>query len=110
MKEERVDLKALQKFASKVFEKMGLSPPDAALEAEVLVWANLSGVDSHGVLRIPWYIELVEKGQMNPRPNIQVLRETPAVLIIEGDQAFGPVVTVFAMDKVIAKAKQTGIG
>ena len=75
----------------------------AGVEAEVLVWANLSGVDSHGVLRIPWYVDLVEMGQMNPRPNIRVLRETPAVLIIEGDRAFGPVVTVFAMDKVIAR-------
>ncbi len=110
MEDERVDWKALQKFASKVFEKVGLPSENAALEAEVLVWANLHGVDSHGVLRIPWYVELVEKGQMNPRPNIRVLRETPAVLIIDGDRAFGPVVTVFAMNKVIVKAKQTGIG
>jgi ureidoglycolate dehydrogenase (NAD+) len=47
---------------------------------------------------------------MNPRPNIQVLKETPATLFIEGDHAFGPVVTVLAMKRVIEKARQVGIG
>ncbi|MBW1696513.1 MAG: Ldh family oxidoreductase [Deltaproteobacteria bacterium] len=105
-----VDWRVLQKFTSEVFEKLGMAPEDAALEAEVLVWANLSGIDSHGVLRIPWYVELVERALMNPKPNIRILRETPSVLMVEGDRAFGPVVTVFAMDKVITKAKKTGIG
>lgn len=110
MEDKRIDWIALQKYATEVFNKVGMPSEDAALEAEVLVWANLCGVDSHGVLRIPWYIELVDKGHMNPRPNIQIVKETPAVLVIEGDRAFGPVVTVFAMKKTIEKARQTGIG
>jgi LDH2 family malate/lactate/ureidoglycolate dehydrogenase len=83
---------------------------DAALEAEVLVWANLRGVDSHGVLRIPSYLEMVDTGDMNPRPAIRVEKETPATLLVEGDGAFGPVVTVFAMKRVIEKARAVGIG
>jgi LDH2 family malate/lactate/ureidoglycolate dehydrogenase len=93
-----------------VFVRAGLPPEDAALEAKVLVWANLRGVDSHGVLRIPWYLDRLDRGQMNPRPSIRVERETPATLLIDADQAFGPIVTVFAMNRAIEKARDVGIG
>ncbi len=108
--EVRVPWEALQAFTQEVFTRVGMPPEDAAIEAELLVWANLRGVDSHGVLRIPWYVELVDKGQMNPRPKIQVVRETPATVLIDADRAFGPVVTVLAMRQVMKKAREVGIG
>jgi len=110
MEEVRVDWKALQDFTAKVFEGLGMPSKDAALEAEVLVWANLRGVDSHGVQRIADYSRAVDEGRMNPRPNIQVLKETPATLLVEADHAFGPVVTVFVLEKIMDKARETGIG
>jgi LDH2 family malate/lactate/ureidoglycolate dehydrogenase len=100
----------LQTFTAEVFERLGMPPQDARTEAEVLIWANLRGVDSHGVLRIPSYARSVENGHMNPRPEIRVAKETPATLLIDCDHAFGPVVTVFAMQRVIEKARQAGIG
>ena len=103
--EVRVPWEALKAFSSAVFRRVGLPPEDAELEAEVLVWANLRGIDSHGVLRIPWYVELVDQGVMNPRPNIRIEKETPATLLIDADGAFGPVVTTFAMKRVMQKAK-----
>ena len=54
--EIRVLAPELREFTKGVFVAAGLPSEDAALEAEVLVWANLRGVDSHGVLRIPWYV------------------------------------------------------
>jgi LDH2 family malate/lactate/ureidoglycolate dehydrogenase len=108
--EVRVSWQALQEFTKEVFIRVGMPPEDAQTEAEVLIWANLRGVDSHGVLRIPWYISNVDRGIMNPRPDIRVLKETPATLVIEADQAFGPVVTVFAMRKAMEKAKEVGLG
>jgi LDH2 family malate/lactate/ureidoglycolate dehydrogenase len=108
--EVRVSAAALQEFTKHVFIKVGLPSEDAALEAEVLVWANLRGVDSHGVLRIPWYVERVDRGEMNPRPSIRVERETAATLLVDGDRAFGPVVTVFAMRRVVDKARAVGVG
>jgi LDH2 family malate/lactate/ureidoglycolate dehydrogenase len=108
--EVRVNWDALKTFTREVFIRAGLPPQDAEIEAEVLVWANLRGVDSHGVLRIPSYVEFVDQGAMNPRPNVQVLKETPATLLIEADHAFGPVVTTWAMRKVIEKAGAVGIG
>ena len=108
--EVRVAWEALQEFAKEVFVRVGMPPEDAETEADVLIWANLRGVDSHGVLRIPWYLGNVDRGIMNPKPNIKVVKETPATLVIEADQAFGPVVTVFAMNRVMEKARKTGIG
>jgi LDH2 family malate/lactate/ureidoglycolate dehydrogenase len=108
--EVRVDAKALEAFTQEVFVRVGMPPEDAAIEAEVLVWANLRGVDSHGVLRIPWYVELAQKKEMNPRPAIRIEKETPATALLEADHAFGPVVTVHAMRQAIAKARAAGIG
>ena len=62
-----VDGKALQAFTATVFEKVGLPVEDAAIEAEVLVWANLRGVDSHGVQRVAGYVRSVDAGHFNPR-------------------------------------------
>ncbi len=110
LNEVRVDWRSLKEFTRELFERVGLPSQDAETEAEVLIWANLRGVDSHGVLRIPWYVRSVDRGQMNPRPKIQIERETPATLLIEADRAFGPVVTVFAVGQVMRKAQEVGIG
>ena len=106
----RVAREPLKQFSREVFIKVGFSPEDADIQAEVLIWANLRGVDSHGVLRIPWYVELCDKGHMHPRPKITVEKETPATILVDGDYAPGPVVTVLAMNRVIKKAKEVGIG
>jgi LDH2 family malate/lactate/ureidoglycolate dehydrogenase len=108
--EVRIAWETLQAFTKDVFVKLGMPPEDAQTEAEVLVWANLRGVDSHGVLRIPSYMRSVQNGNMNPKPDIRVTKETPATLLVDCDHAFGPVVTVFAMERVIEKARQVGIG
>lgn len=108
--EARVSWEALQQFTAEIFTRVGMPPEDARCEAEVLVWANLRGVDSHGVLRVHWYVELADKGEMNPRPRIQTVKETPATLLIDADRAFGPVVTVQAMRQVMQKAREVGIG
>ena len=108
--EVHVAWQPLQDFTKEVFVRAGVPPKDAEIEAEVLVWANLRGIDSHGVQRIPGYVERLDTGQMNPRPNIRVVQETPATVFIEADHALGPVVTTFAMDQVIAKAQEVGIG
>jgi LDH2 family malate/lactate/ureidoglycolate dehydrogenase len=109
-KDVRVAWDALKQFSQEVFARVGFTPEGAEAQADVLVWANLRGVDSHGVLRIPSYVQLVDKGQMKPRPNIQIQKETPATLLIDADFAPGPVVTVLAMQRVMEKARQVGIG
>lgn len=109
-KEVMVKWEDLKEFTQQVFISAGLPPDDAERVADVLVWANLRGIDSHGVLRIAEYLNNVDIGFMNPNPNIQILNETKAILFIEADHAFGPVVTIFAMKEVVKKAKEVGIG
>ncbi len=104
-----VGWEALKAFTREVFERTGMPPEGAEAEASALIWANLRAVDSHGVLRIPWYIDNIDKGVMNPRPNIQVVKETPATLLVEADRALGPVVTIQVVNMAMEKAKKAGI-
>ena len=108
--EKRVGWESLLAFTEQVFVRAGMPPEDAHTEAEVLLWANLRGVDSHGVLRVLRYVESIAVGDMNPRPDIRIVTQTPATMLIEADHALGPVVTVYAMKQVVAKAKSAGIG
>lgn len=108
--EFRVAGQQLHQFIREVFLRVGASPEDAETEAKVLVWANLRGVDSHGVQLLPWYVQAVEIGHIKLKPNIRVEKETPASLLIEADYGLGPVVTVQAMNLAMKKAKEVGIG
>lgn len=101
---------ALKRFATDVFARTGLPRADAAVVAEVLVWANLRGVDTHGVMRIPRYVDLIECGDMNPRPAIRIRTETPASVLIEADRAAGPVAMTRAVAEAMRKARGAGIG
>ncbi len=107
--EVRIAWEQLHEFTKKVFVQAGLPSKDAENEADVLVWANRRGADSHGVLRIHFYLENIDKGLMNPKPNIRVTKETAATLLIDADRALGPIVTIFAMNRAIEKAREVGI-
>ena len=105
-----VDAAELQAFAMQLFMARGLPQDDAELIAEVLVWANLRGVDSHGVLRIPGYLARVGNGQNNPRPDIRVITDAPSAAVLHADRAFGQVALGRATAIAIAKASNAGIG
>lgn len=100
----------LHDFISRLFVGIGMPDDHAAQEADALMWANLRGVDSHGVARVPWYIANTKTGVMNPSPSIEVRVDTPAIAMIEADRAFGPIVTNMAADMAVEKAKEVGIG
>ena len=97
-------------FATKVFQFYGLNYADSALWAEVLVWANLRGVDSHGVLRIPLYTEYLEKGIINSTPNLQVDPLSGAIAKLHSDLAPGPVALKKGMEEAISKAEEFNLG
>jgi len=101
---------ALRRFAADIFARANMPQADAAIVADVLVWANLRGVDTHGVSRIPRYVELIETGDMNPRPAIAVRTETPASVLIDADRAAGPVAMMRATGEALRKAREAGIG
>jgi ureidoglycolate dehydrogenase (NAD+) len=73
----------LERFASALFAAAGVAPAMADEWAKSLVWANLRGVDSHGVLRIPGYIERLKTGAINPTPKMRVEKRAVAVAVLE---------------------------
>ena len=105
-----VPAETLRRFVRDVFVRMGMSEAHATTVAEVVVWANLRGVDSHGVTRVPRYVEWIEAGVVNPRPDIKVATETAASVLIEADRAAGPVVMTVAMKAAVRKARDAGVG
>jgi ureidoglycolate dehydrogenase (NAD+) len=106
----RIRAEALQALAAGIFSHAGVAPDEATLWARVLVWANLRGVDSHGVLRIPRYLELLAKGEIGARPTMRLLRESGAIALLDADRAPGPVGMTRAMEIAIARARETHVG
>ncbi|HAP62598.1 MAG TPA: malate dehydrogenase, partial [Cytophagales bacterium] len=76
---------SLSDFTRKVFLAMGVPEADAQLATEVLLVADLRGVDSHGVARLTGYVRLWESGRINPKPQIKIVHETPGTATVDGD-------------------------
>lgn len=110
MQYKNYSLKQLTDFTIAVFKKIGCSAEDAAAAAEVLVSADLRGVDSHGVARLSGYVRLWEAARVNATPDIKLIHETPSTAVIDGDGGLGLVVAPFAMQVAIEKAKNVGTG
>lgn len=104
------DAATLEAFTRQIFLAAGAPESGAAAVAEHLVAANLMGHDSHGVIRIPWYVGDIRRGLLNPNGEPRVEHEAPASAVIDGGWNFGQVVARLAMQTAIAKARQTSIG
>jgi LDH2 family malate/lactate/ureidoglycolate dehydrogenase len=102
--------KDLMDFVTEVLIGVGFEKEHARVVADHLVLANLRGVDSHGVMRLPVYVEAVEKGVINPRPRLRVVREGPGYALIDGDWGLGHVVTYYATQVAAQKAQTLGVG
>ena len=86
-------------------------PNDQAIEAaNVLLSADLRGVDSHGVARLVGYLRLYEKNRINSKPQLSVVHETPSTAVVDGDAGLGLVAGPYAMRLAIEKAKNVGTG
>jgi LDH2 family malate/lactate/ureidoglycolate dehydrogenase len=100
----------LTQFTRSVFEHCGMKSDDAALAAQVLVTADLRGIDSHGVARLNGYVRLFESGRANMNPDWKVIHETPSTATVDADEGLGLTVAPKAMQMAIDKAKQVGTG
>ena len=100
----------LHQFTVNLFIKIGC-PNDQAIEAaNVLLSADLRGVDSHGVARLVGYLRLYKKNRINPKPQLSVVHETPSTAVVDGDAGLGLVAGPYAMRLAIEKAKNVGTG
>ena len=106
----RVDHEKLREFGQNVFINAGLHPNDAFLLADSLVASNLRGIDSHGVARITHYLNRIEQGSVNPRPQLDCKRLGPSIAVVEGDNGLGQIVVNRATELVIQLAGESGSG
>lgn len=102
--------KQLHAFARKVFSAVGCTEEDALLATDVLLSADLRGIDSHGIARLSGYVRLWEAQRVNAKPVINILHQTPSTATVDGDGGLGLVVAPKAMQIAIDKAKTVGTG
>ncbi|MEU0425263.1 Ldh family oxidoreductase [Streptomyces canus] len=99
----------LRTFAATLLEKAGLGQEHARTTADVFVWAAERGIDSHGIARVPAYLELLAKGVANARPDIKIESTTSAAAVLDADRAPGPVALTAAAEEAVRRARMTGI-
>jgi ureidoglycolate dehydrogenase (NAD+) len=106
----RVASDELLEWCVRKLTDVGVPEDHAKITADVLVHANLRGVDSHGVLRMEHYVNKISAGGINPVPNMSVSRTGPVTAIVNGDDGLGHVVAHRAMETALELAEQNGVG
>jgi LDH2 family malate/lactate/ureidoglycolate dehydrogenase len=107
--ERRFPAAVLAEVAAAIFEGCGMAREDAALVADTLVTADLRGVHSHGLLRVPDYVKKLRQDGVDPRGRPRVLRDAGAALVVDGGNSMGQVASAFAMRQAIARAGSVSV-
>lgn len=105
-----IDPLALIEFATVVYASVGVPDADARLMADTLVQADLWGHQSHGVLRLGWYLDRVRNGVMKPVTTPRFVTDAGCVAVIDGDEGVGQVLAMHATREAVKRAKAHGIG
>jgi L-2-hydroxycarboxylate dehydrogenase (NAD+) len=106
----RIEIEALTDYAEQVLRSIGVPATDAAIIAAHLVEADARGVHSHGTDLLPAYWRGFAGGHLNPQARIQVVHQTGAVAVIDGDNGLGHLVSDRAVGVAVEMAKESGIG
>src|SRR5436305_668396 len=108
MNDTTVPARKLLAFCRSCFERLGLPPKHALLTAENLIFANLRGVDSHGVIRMKIYADRLRAGGFKSKVRVKIISNLESAALIDAGQGIGQVAATAAMKLAIAKAKKTG--
>jgi LDH2 family malate/lactate/ureidoglycolate dehydrogenase len=106
----RIAPQRLLDFATAVYTRAGMSEADAGLAADTLVQADLWGHQSHGVMRLSWYVGRLKAGVCDPRAQPELAVDAGAVAVLDGKDGMGQVLTARAMNEAIGRARMHGIG
>jgi len=102
---------ALRTTVRQIFQKLGVSPDDAAEAADVLTMTDLRGVETHGVSNmLRAYVRDYKAGKLDPRPGWRVVRESPGTAVIDAERRLGVIVGPKAMRLAVDKARSVGVG
>lgn len=103
-----VQAEPLRKYCAALFESVGMPKDEAYINADNLVDADLTGVESHGVSRMAIYLKRIRDGVVNPKCELKVVAEHPAVLVLDAKNSMGAVASSKAMQMAIKKARESG--
>jgi len=105
----QIQADALRAFVTDLYASRGLAREHAATLADVQVWAELRGIESHGVSRVSTYLDLFEKGLANTAPALTIDSSRPGVAVVDADRAPGPVALTLAADEAVRRAREHGV-
>jgi L-2-hydroxycarboxylate dehydrogenase (NAD+) len=99
----------LTRFVTDALERAGVAHDHAAVVADVLVAADMRGIESHGVARLEsYYVGRIRSGHLNPTPDYRIVRETETTVLYDADNGLGHPVAKMTMERVLEKAAQHG--
>jgi ureidoglycolate dehydrogenase (NAD+) len=99
----------LLRFIRDLLVAHGASDSDAATVAQGLVWANLRGVDGHGVSRLPRYLKLIGSGEIDPKAQPYLIHDRAATFVLDGGHGFGPIAAMKGAALAVERAKKSGV-
>jgi ureidoglycolate dehydrogenase (NAD+) len=99
----------LSRFIRAALEGKGARPEDAAVVADGLVWANLRGIDGHGISRLPFYLRMIERGEIDVAAKPTLDQDRAATFVLDGGRGFGPVAMMQAIALAADRAAATGV-
>lgn len=99
----------LEELVARIFVHHGVDEGDARVVADHLLTAQMSGHHSHGLVRVPDYVDLVARGKVARKTQVDVVMEGPSVLQLDGNHGWGMVIGCRAMEMSMAKARVTGV-
>ena len=108
-KYKRYTYKELEKFCNDAFAKIGFSAEESKIISDVLLLSDLYGIESHGMQRIARYHNGIKKGLIKIDAKPEIVFETPVSAVIEGHDGMGQLLSHYAMELAIEKAKKSGI-
>lgn len=106
----RVPFEDLKNFCKEAYRKAGVPEAEAEIVAGLLVRSDLRGVETHGVTRLPIYIQRLQKGYVRKECKITVVKEKGPTVFLEAHGSMGHVVAYKSMEKAIQKAEEHGLG
>lgn len=106
----RLPIEELRPFVSEIFAKVGMTSDDAQYCSDCLIQTNLWGVESHGVLRLPIYVQRLRKGVISAIPQVGGMGGAGAFIVLDADNGMGFPCGRAAMERAVSLAAETGIG
>jgi len=105
-----IPVDVIESFMRRVFEGLGVPPEDARIVTDVLIAADLRGIESHGVGRLKYYYDRIRAGVQSTQTRMEIVRETETTAVVDGHHGMGHVIAYRSMRMAMDKARRYGLG